>query len=1151
MELYKMTDHIFNNDTDTKPSSLLDHANHEAELSALIVSQLRQAPTVREAARQMLAEQLGRLRPFPNPDALFIHREDAGGADPAPLCLTDVLLHALMGDRVYLDDPQAVLSTRKDSSHVAYTLPGFGVGAFRAMCEDLISQLPGYLKFRLNAYWEVDEPTFKSIPGESAVTGTREEVFGTLQSWIYGHAIRLAKGRGELDAQDETRLLRVVGDTDANGRYGLSLRTPQGTLLPLAGVYAATANDVDVMPLTADGSHGGIYLLTPAAGVEKFATVSEMSAALTHRLEQDATRYLLAGCLSLADQMSLDSIPAGALQVEYSRLKEKPASHWMTRLREKQLRDINHLLADAPSMDAEFEARLQMFDDASRLDDLDEALNVRYLALLAFIQERRLPDGIRFAAAEDRHRYDRLAAEQSRCEALMQAQMAGTESPEIFARNEIAAYLMKHLGFTVDPAKVTINLPDEMAFASGPLNAVYTDTLLGFALNGLPELDLQRGPNVEVDPAYAHSRLDFEFICRLLKDLDLKQRFESELERRYRDQTTLDAMAALRASTIALSAWAAKLQGHLSDRGLALVEQAQSNLGSSRALSVGGLYLKGGDRRLEDVVVIRETHGDDAFYVLYAPGHPSGRDLFDFDSWRKLSFEVGGWTASARGAQYLLDQTVVNADQHVVPYIESLRLKPSAWNVDSVLFVTVNASSFTEAMSSLSHYKIEQMLTRNRIVSSARAPHITRQDRMAAVVLEQRVSALQKAYDSFGVIPWRAAARQECERLIDKHLKASGVPGRIDPDTVFFDLDGSTGDGEPDFGRYTTLRCLTDLFMVGYSEEDYAFAPDAAVYSSIGQDVSALSGAFVDEMIRGSNYADEYIAELRRHTQGLTNSPPPRVRALFARKTHYELRRDALTEYIAGRLTPDQYMWLVRMASSLDSSIVGNTAQTPGSFHLLMMEHKAFAGIYVFKPAQDNARLGAWVYTPGAPDGHLFRQEEDVVRSVARPGMSRYYYDRVPYRAQRIIGSLMQKLEMSSVIDGNPYMVSHSTPIKSLEGLHGIAVQHLIVDIDAQTESVAERRLLNTYTFIRKYGGYLADLNPMTKLVWTALHAAVDLYRGVQAYQDGDRARARGYFAKAAFGAFKAGRQARSIRKAEKLKQLEKAKNSSGSLARS
>ncbi|HEX8596782.1 MAG TPA: hypothetical protein VF682_26395, partial [Pseudomonas sp.] len=110
-----------------------------------------------------------------------------------------------------------------------------------------------------------------------------------------------------------------------------------------------------------------------------------------------------------------------------------------------------------------------------------------------------------------------------------------------------------------------------------------------------------------------------------------------------------------------------------------------------------------------------------------------------------------------------------------------------------------------------------------------------------------------------------------------------------------------------------------------------------------------------------------------------------------------------------------------------------------------------------------------------------------------------------------------------------------------LESLHGMAVQHLIVDIDAQTESVNERRLLNTYTFIRKYGKYVAALNPISKVVWTAIHATVDLFRGIYAYQDGDRARARGFFINAAFGAFKTARQVRKIRKAEKLKRLGKA----------
>jgi hypothetical protein len=207
--------------------------------------------------------------------------------------------------------------------------------------------------------------------------------------------------------------------------------------------------------------------------------------------------------------------------------------------------------------------------------------------------------------------------------------------------------------------------------------------------------------------------------------------------------------------------------------------------------------------------------------------------------------------------------------------------------------------------------------------------------------------------------------------------------------------------------------------------------------------------------------------------------------------------------------------------------------------------------IFVFKPDKAHAHLPTRVYTPGAPDGQLFRTPSDIVPSVQRPGMSRYYYDRVYYGAQRIIGTLMQKLEVSPIVDGKPYEVAYSQRIFGFEALHDANIRHLILDIDAQTESVNERRLLNTYKFVRRYGDYLAGLHPITKLVWTAIHASVDLFRGIYAYQDGDRARARGYLLKAALGAFKTAKQLRAIRKADKLKRLAKAQNNGAALARS
>src|ERR1700712_5579704 len=78
----EMSDHFFKNHPRQNAGSLPDHANNEGELSALMVAHFRDAPTLQQAARQMLADALVRATPFPNPDALFIHRNNAAGSDP-------------------------------------------------------------------------------------------------------------------------------------------------------------------------------------------------------------------------------------------------------------------------------------------------------------------------------------------------------------------------------------------------------------------------------------------------------------------------------------------------------------------------------------------------------------------------------------------------------------------------------------------------------------------------------------------------------------------------------------------------------------------------------------------------------------------------------------------------------------------------------------------------------------------------------------------------------------------------------------------------------------------------------------------------------------------------------------------------------------
>ena len=1124
---------------ETSKAAEINNAKTEGELSAVLVDQLRRAPTLNTATRAMLADALRNVMQFPNPDAIFIHGSTFDQTAHEPLSLTQMTFRAVTGDTSYMDDVDAVVSSRPDSALVEHHIPGCSMQNVRDMLSKVLPKIAGFLKFLLDEFWEHDEPTFDAIPGEGSVTGTRVDIFRAVLKRLFSHSIAFAAYSRVLNTQDEQRLHDAVDSHSADGIFSLSLQTGDGSSLPLAGTFVVSAQGQRA--LSSSGNDAGaepVFLYTPAWGVERFDTLTSMDAALAQRLGQEDSRELLLGYMHLEHQVFTTQTADESLRPHYRPLDIAPADYLIEGMRQKQLDDIDYLLSQRASKDQDPRQLSEMFDDASHLDDLTDALGTRYQSILAFVQKRSEPDWLKFAEPSDRQRYDQLQSEQTRLQAVVQQRLVGVESDELYARDRIAKYMTHHLGYTLDPALVMVNMPDPIQVASATVQASYRHSLLHVAMEGMPSVDLTNGPGVDVDPAYASTRLDFDFVARLVLKLDLKLQYGREVETRYRHPEMVQAMSALRTSEIALSAWSAKLQGHVSERGLNLIDRIQGQA-SDAALSVGALYLTGSKRKLEDAIVLRELSDQGEYYVMFVPGLPGDREVFSFDSWRKLSFEVGGWTGDAQRAQYLLDQTVMDGNQPVVPYLESIRQKPSDWSVESVQFVRVEGAVFSNAVTRCVEYKIEQVLDRNDFVSAIRMQHVTPAHRAAKVGLDYRIAALKHAYSAHQITPWREAARKECERLIAHHLKTSGVAGRIDPDTVYCDLDGQTVNGEPDFGRYSTLKSLTQLFMAGYSQEEYLFHPQAELYSTIGQDLSGLSALFIDQMIRGSNFADEYVGQLRKHTAGLTNTPPREARALYSRIKNHEMRRDALIEFQKGRVTEPQYNWLVMMCAGLDGSASMAKPFIPGTFHQLSLERKIIGDIGIFKPDGHNAHLAALAYTPDAPDGWLFRREADIVTSVSRPGMTQYYYDRATYKSQRIIGTLLSKLELSPIVNGKPYRIGYSDPIKDLQNLHASNVHHLIIDIDSQTESVNERRLLNTYNFVRDYGGYVVKLHPVSAAVWHAFHATVDLFRGIYAHQDGDRAKARDFYISAAKEAFKTFKLVRKIRKKEKLKRLQ------------
>jgi len=1115
-------------------SSAIQNAEAEGELGAIIAEQLRQAPTLQQTAREALVFWLTRCTCHPNPDAIFIHRQEVAGAAIKPLSLTHALLHAFFGDRSYIDDMSAILSWRMNSAGVQHQPRELDMAALKTVFRDALSRLAGMFNFSLNGYWEDEEHVFPRIPGEGAVTGERHEILAGVQQRIFDHAIRGGVNAKQLTVQDENLLSDAMSGVTQNV-FSVALQTAEGELFPLGGVFVVSGDGMDLATITGRDTDTCVYMVSPGLGVEKFDTLKGLQDSLRRRLDQERSADQVTSNLSLEHQVRVERMALSTLRLDFKRLSDKPAWRLISDLRQKQLDDIEYLSDQARHNTDDLGAMLRMFDDASQSADMIDMLGTRYIRLLQFIDSQSRPDWLKWAHRDDVRRYEELKAERDLCETAVRKLTQGVDSFEQYARDEIEAWLEAHLGYTPDPQRVMVNIPDRIALGTGLLETTYSRSLLHFAMNGLPSIDSRSRPGIKVDPAMNHPDLDFDFVERLVGTLDLGERHVQEVQRRYHSLAMRKAMVGLQASELGLSLLLARLQGHLSGRGAVLIEQALS--GSSQSLQSGALFLKSGSRRFEDVLVLRATDAEGELYVLYAPGLPGGRSLFDFSTWRQLSQEVGGWTANAPGAQYLLDQVGGGADQDLSVYVESIRLKPVKWEPDSVIFAKNDTGSFDETLGRFYQYKVERILERgvNAVGSSGQDPAPSRDTE--AVTLGYRIAALESAYKTYEIVSWRVAARRECKRLIDAHLKASGIPGQIDPDTVYCDLKGEQDGMGLDLGRYSALKCLTDLFMAGYSNEDYEFHTGALLHSSIGQDISGLSASFIDSMIRGSDYADEYIKQLRAHQWSMTNRPPKRALELFSRKMHYEMIRDAKISLSRGHITPPEYNWLIQEIVSHDDS--SKPVQVvDGTLHPLLMEYVHIRDVHLFKPKTGLSHLRTLAYTPKAPDGYLFRPELDIVTSVQRPGMPQYYYDKATYSRQRIIGTLMQKLEVSPIVDGQPYAVRLGEAIGSYQSVHSTMINLLIVDIDSQTQSKTERRMLKTYDFVRKYGGEIADLNPLTSAMWHAFHAGVDLFRGIYAYQEGDRARARDFFISAAKEAFKTAKKVRKLRKTEKSKRL-------------
>ncbi|MEB0042744.1 MULTISPECIES: DUF6543 domain-containing protein [unclassified Pseudomonas] len=1115
------------------------HLGSIAEASALCAHLTVTAPSLRDVAHGLLSSRLQGLVEYPNPDILFLNTRGSKGSIARSMSLTDGLLHALIHGTSTFEKHDVAVYVHHDSVRDAHLIASFTVEDALQLFNELVQVLPTAYTTSLVEFWTSDIDIAAHPSENNHQPRARHVTLTDLRGRLLTHEAALNNRLKTLDLDASGRLNAIVTGASTAGVYSLSLTLPEGTSVALHSVFVATQLVEKVDVLTPDQEVGAAFLYTPARGLEVFDSLAQLNESVVQLLANPDEQAFLLQNLLLADRDGLDDNAAAIAGMTpcYNRLDDPLLIAHTQGIRDKQSADFNHVLTLAQRTKEEMPAFLAQVKKIQCLDYCDHALWHRFEEHCADARQKRFPDWLKDADDWKKDSYQVFETQHHEYEQAADQLLGTLGSLKSYSVWAIDQYVRQHLGYSVDPQQIFITLPDEFPTQAGTFKTVYKKSLLEFVMEGLPFTDVRLRPSVEVPARSEHPAWTYDFADKLVAELDVRINFGQAVRALYQQPEMQRALLHVRDSAITLSAWAAKLQGHLLDRSEELIRTLSSdNVKPGYLLSIGHVTLNGSSVRLKDLIVFHEVRDADEHYVLYAPGAPGGRDMFEFSSWRSLSFEIGGWTKTAAGAQYLVDQVPLLSRAETSVFISSITHLPSKWQPLSVRFMPGKGKNYEANLLELVNHKVDVHVADNDVITPADSKQGTYAHRRSMVVLESRITEINKAFLAITKLrSFQQIAHDEIKRVINNWLRQNGVNERIDPDTVYVDVHGKPRLELPNLGPDSPFPTLTRLAMDGYSG-NYKFHQDAVLYSSIGQDLSGLPTEVIDRTLRVLSLGERYMKMLEVEYLDKKHQYYKRRRALYAVRQHCELRHAIMSEYLRGRLTQTQYQWLVHLVVSLGASGLADEPKNAAliensSVNAWYLEGRLVEGVYLFKNSNNADPDFELLYTPNAPDGLLFRTNAELISSALAPGMADYYYDRVRYKHQPVINAYFASLKNTPPVAGMSFKFEFNPAdqIKTLERLYDDMIQRMIQDIDDQTESTDERIGQYTYIAVKWTGTILLLPFPGASVAWGLLHSGISFQRGLIAYLDGDRATAFPLFVGAAIGVVSGADGIRSI----------------------
>ncbi len=717
-------------------------------------------------------------------------------------------------------------------------------------------------------------------------------------------------------------------------------------------------------------------------------------------------------------------------------------------------------------------------------------------------QSHLMPDWLQRANEEDRQYY--FDAEQSlaKNEQTLDELLGETKSLKAFAQFYAREVVKLITGKVIDPEQIFVSA--RHTFYVGEQKVVQANrlTLPEFMINGL--YDPATVPlEITLEGETLPSDLDKEDILESMGSADMRSFYAKKFEEKYTNERVLHALQAVLDSRTDLSSFSAKLQGHISDKSLDIVDRARQG---AENYTLGSLTLVGSETALRGMIVYCGPEGEDGPCVLYSPEAPGGQVWYEFISSRQLNFHVIDLTRLPEGRSYLLQQSHASDRGRLDAYMQRVQELPVLWRgIRRDPWPAYGPGALRQAVLldvGWLRGELEAVVPAGyRSASSYQRRYFAR--------LNTELKALTRlATRETALISYEKFAYNLIKQRVEDVLVEHGETVVVNPDLMVVELDDS---------QKLTLSQL--IIKEHHLTEENGPIHNPGVYPRLrlSDGHPAISDQLLSDVLmkyivgwsKTLRPGEKYIDMLS--TDYLDKDAPGYAlkRDVHVNVQLHEMHRAALAELFSGRLERHQYERLENIIDQLRTPeptdpIEADYPDYPKrdgvyKFHL---QDCRVQGVYVFR-VMNNDLAEDLLYTPHAPDCISFRPLAEFAKSVKVGGLGRYYCKRVKYTDQRVVSHYIEEVKRSSA-DNDPPVLLVNSRVFNFPHCYSDMIRQVIEGVDAKTTSLVELVGKLVYDAAVAAVTVVGCVFPPIGFGLSPVVIAKGVFDGARAYHEGD-----------------------------------------------